>query len=161
MARSNCCRWLLYCLTPTLFFFILPPETRSEITTIEVSKAWIRAAPGGAKVLAGYFTITNSGPGNSKTGTDSPGVITLVSFTSTHFKKIMMHRSVIRDGVATMLHVDKFPVAAGQTSEFAPGGYHLMLMNPVTNITVGASIPVKLKFESEKEITANFTVRRQ
>jgi copper(I)-binding protein len=149
MAESICFRRCLFFLTLVPFFFIFPAETKSEITTIDVSNAWIRAAPGGAKMLAGYFNITNSG-----LKTDS-----LMSITSPHFKKIMMHRSVIRDGVATMVHIDKFPIAPGQTGQFAPGGYHLMLMQSVGS--VGKSLPMKLQFTSGREISAKFTVKRQ
>jgi len=78
MAKSVCFRRCLFFLTLVSFFFIFTAETKSEITTIDVSNAWIRAAPGGAKVLAGYFNITNSG-----LKTDS-----LMSITSPTSKKL-------------------------------------------------------------------------
>lgn len=148
---SRCFNYVNIFLTLSAFFFIFPAETKSEITTIDVSKAWIRAAPGGAKMLAGYFNIKNTGSSTSS----------LISITSPHFKKIMMHHSVIDNGVASMSHVEEFTILSGQTKKFAPGGYHLMMMHPDNKVSIGNSLPVKFIFKSGKEITTRFKVRRK
>ena len=48
---------------------------------------------------------------------------------------------------------------AGGTVSFAPGGYHVMLMNLVAPLEVGQSVPVTLTFATAGEITVNAEVR--
>jgi copper(I)-binding protein len=150
MARSYYSGKFFYCLLLISFFLIGSTETRSE-ETITVSRAWIRAAPGGATVLAGYFRITNSGQKAEE----------LLSVSSPRFKHIMVHQSVVRGGVAEMKHVDSFIIKPGQTRNLQPGGYHLMLMHPKTDVKPGQSIPLNFKFESGKTLSKIFNVKRQ
>ena len=160
---SACFRTIFYGLTPVLFFFIFCAETKSE-EIIDVSNAWIRAAPGGATMFAGYFTITNSATKPDATspglGANTPRAIILSSVTSPYFKKITIHRSVVRNGMAEMVQVKKFTIQTGQTQIFEPGGFHLMLMQPTVKVKTGKFFPIKMKFQSGKEVTVIFKVRR-
>ena len=58
-----------------------------------------------------------------------------------------------------MLHVDRVDVPAGGKVAFAPGGYHLMLMQPARKLAPGERVPVTLEFLGGRQVTAEFEVR--
>lgn len=71
----------------------------------------------------------------------------------------MMHQTKEDNGVSKMLPVDKINIPEGGKVEFKPGGYHLMLMNPTGQITVGEKIPLTLKFSGGQKLTEKFIVK--
>lgn len=58
-----------------------------------------------------------------------------------------------------MRKVDQIPVSAGGTTELAPGGYHVMLMDLVNPLEPGQSVALTLTFEKAGELTVNAEVR--
>ncbi len=114
-----------------------------------VDNAWIREAPPVARTLAGFMTIRNpADTGQLLLGAES-GV----------FEKIEMHRTVMEDGLAKMVRQETVEVPANGRVEFAPGGLHLMLINPGQRLKAGDTVRVTLKFKGGKRIPAEFTVR--
>jgi len=113
---------------------------------IEVRDAWVRAAPPGAMSLAGYLSIDN--------GTD--GDVRLTDVSSADFGMIMLHTTVIEDGVARMLHLDGLDVPARGTVRLAPGGTHMMLMHPKRALREGDTVDFRFGFSDGrvKEVTA-------
>jgi copper(I)-binding protein len=99
---------------------------------LRVEDAWIRAAPPGATMLAGYATLANSG--------DAP--LTVLTVQSEAFRSASIHRTVVRDGVSRMRELHDLELAPGQTVRFEPGGYHIMLMDPRQPIEVGAKVGI-------------------
>ena len=80
-----------------------------------------RLTPGDGP-MAGYVTIRNHGDRE----------IALVGARSEQFGRVMLHRTVIRDGQSRMEHQDRVPIAPGEAVEFRPGDLHLMLMRRQT-----------------------------
>ncbi|MFA9462524.1 copper chaperone PCu(A)C [Thiohalorhabdus sp. Cl-TMA] len=111
---------------------------------IEISEAWIRNIPGGAP-SAGYFRLRN--------GTD--GAVRLVAAESPAYGRIGLHRTTD----SGMAHVERVNVPAGGQVAFAPGGYHLMLMEQRKPVEIDDRIPIRLRFADGKERTARFIVR--
>lgn len=114
-----------------------------------VDDAWIRAAPPGARMLAGYAKLTNAG--------DAPIVVT--GATSAAFGDVSMHASVVEDGVAKMRPLPSLNIAPGATETFEPGGRHLMLMQPAAAMPTGAKATIALTVEGGGEVAAEFVVR--
>jgi copper(I)-binding protein len=50
-------------------------------------------------------------------------------------------------------------VGAGATLKFAPGGYHLMCMDPTPAIRPGNRVPVTLTFADGRRLMVSFPVR--
>ncbi len=125
--------------------FLAPPALASGV---QVSDAWFRALP--AKVPAGgYFTLRNSGTAEvALTGTQTPAC-----------SMLMLHRSTESGGMSSMEDVASVPVAPGETVKFAPGGYHLMCMDPSPAMKPGNTVAVTFKFSDGSKVTANFAVR--
>ena len=119
-------------------------------TGIQIDQPWISEAPPTVKVLAGYATITNS--------TDKPVILKQVN--SPAFASIEIHRSVIENGTATMQQQSSISIAAGQTFEFKPGDYHLMLFDPATSMKAGQSVTLEFIFTELDSITTNAVVRK-
>ena len=120
------------------------PALAAQVT---VSDAWFRALPANLPA-GGYFTLHNNGAALKLTGADSPvcGVL-------------MLHKSNVADGMATMSMVESIDIATGGTLIFGPGNYHLMCMSPTAAMRPGASVPVTLQFAGGLSTTAKFVVR--
>ena len=84
-------------------------------TDVEIT----RAAPG-AKMSAGYMTITNN----------SPEDIVITSISSPQFGVVELHETVIEDDISRMRRLDSLTIAAGTSVVLQRGGKHLMLMQP-------------------------------
>lgn len=123
----------------------------SQVATaagLAVSDAWIRWLPGDAPA-GGYFLLRN----------DGPKAVKLVGAESPAFGHVMMHRSVEVNGVNRMRHVAAVEVPAGGSIAFAPGGYHLMLMDASGRLAIGDQVAVTLEFSDGRRFTADFVVR--
>jgi periplasmic copper chaperone A len=111
-----------------------------------VSDAWFRALPG--KLPAGgYFVLKNSG--------SKP--LTLIGAQSPACGTLMLHMTHQMGGMSHMMAVDSVEVPAHGTFAFAPGGYHLMCMEPA--LKQGTTVPVTLKFAGGETLQASFQVR--
>ena len=115
---------------------------------LSVSQPWIRALVPGSPA-AGYFTLSNSG--------DRQAVLDAAS--SPDCKQLMLHRSVTAGSMARMQMVPSVLVPAHGSVSFAPGGYHLMCMQPAASVKAGATVPVTLRFEDGSALTQDFPVR--
>ena len=103
-----------------------------------------------AKAGGGYFTIVNFGE------TDDSLIAVKADF-----PKVMVHKSEETDGIARMMHVDRVEIPAGETVEFAPGGYHVMFMGLPGPLQAGDSFPATLVFETAGELEIIFNVEER
>ena len=123
-------------------------STAAQAGSVTVSDGWIRALP--AKVPAGgYFTLSN----------DSGRRIVLTGASSPACGMLMLHKTDTESGMASMNDVTTIPVAVGAHLSFAPGGYHLMCMDPTAAIEPGNKVPVTLIFSDGTKLTSEFAVR--
>lgn len=109
---------------------------------VEVANAWVRFSPPAMKVHGAYLMITNK--------TDSSLVLESVS--SPVYDKVELHQSKITNGVARMEKLDKVTIDAGKMVHFEPGGMHLMLFEPKEKHSLGAKVPLVLKFADGHEV---------
>jgi periplasmic copper chaperone A len=113
-----------------------------------VEQAWVRAAPPGAMMLAGYALLRNTGD----------ATLTVTTAASTDFADVSLHRSVEENGVERMVPLGRFDIAPGNRVEFAPGGRHFMLMRPQRNLKVGDKVKIHIDTEPGAGATVEFTV---
>ncbi|NGY04298.1 copper chaperone PCu(A)C [Solimonas terrae] len=113
-----------------------------------VENAWIRMLPGDLPA-AGYFDLRNRSDASRK----------LVSADSPAFMMTMLHQSSEQNGQSQMQHVDDVALPAHGVVHFAPGSYHLMLMQAKNPLTVGEHIPVSLQFSDGSSVKVEFVVR--
>lgn len=120
------------------------------ISPIAVTDPWIREAPPMSKVLAGYMVLTNK--------TATPRILT--GATSPRFGSVMLHRTVIGDGVARMVHAGRLEIPANGQLVIEPGGLHLMLMRPKAPLRAGERVELTLRFADGCTVLVSAEVRR-
>jgi copper(I)-binding protein len=115
---------------------------------LSITDAWIRLLPAGAPA-GGYFTLHN----------DTKASAELLGASSQAFGKVMLHKTMEQHGRSMMMEAGKIEVPAGGKLEFAPGGYHMMMMMPRRKLAVGERVPVTLELSGGRKLTASFEVR--
>ena len=122
-----------------LIFVLLLPGL--ALADLEFSDARIKNLPPTVPVRAGYVKIHN--PGET--------TVTLVGARSDKFAGVEFHRSLMQDGMMRMEPVAEISIAAGTSLELAPGGLHMMLMQPTEATVPGDKIELFLMFEDGSE----------
>jgi hypothetical protein len=115
---------------------------------VSVDNAWFRAMPAHLPA-GGYFTLHNTGHTTA----------VLVGASSPACGMLMLHKSSNENGMASMSDMANVPVQAGATVAFAPGGFHLMCDSPSPAMKHGARVPVTLRFQDGRTVTAPFVVK--
>ncbi len=114
-----------------------------------VSHAWVREAPPGASVQAGYMELRNN----------SSQTIKITTIASPEFASIEMHRMFTQDGMMRMRQQDALSIPANGMLRLKPGGYHLMLINPVSYLNAGNTVRFTLTTSSGTSIDVNAIVK--
>ena len=117
-------------------------------STIKVEHGWVRWLPANLPA-AGYAVIRN----------DSNQPVKLIAADSSDYGMAMLHRSVQQNGKDTMQMVSALSIPAHGEVKLAPGGYHLMLMNPKHPIKPGDTVHVTLHFAGGETIQDAWPVR--
>jgi periplasmic copper chaperone A len=118
-------------------------------SSISIEKPFSRATPGGAKVAAGYMTITNKGAAADR----------LLSASSPAAGSVEIHEMKMQDGIMKMREIPGgLPIEAGNTVAFAPGGNHLMLVELKAPLKQGDKVPVTLNFEKAGKVDVTLDV---
>lgn len=115
-----------------------------------IENAWVRAAPPGARTLAGYLVLCNP----------CATAVEVVDVESLDFGMPMIHRTELVDGVSRMRPAGKLAVPAGGELRFEPNGLHLMLMKPLRPLAEGDSARLRLVLADGRRLYAEVPVRR-
>jgi copper(I)-binding protein len=135
-------------VVPLAFALMLGAGAAHAEGKLGVFDAWIRQAPPGATMLAGYATLKNAG--------DAP--ITVWSAQSDAFRKTSVHETIVDNDVAKMREVHRLVVPPGGEVRMEPGGRHLMLMQPRHEIVVGDKIEVVFLLRDGTRVQTYFNV---
>ncbi|MBL4660075.1 MAG: copper chaperone PCu(A)C [Alcanivoracaceae bacterium] len=126
---------LLICLVSTAII--------AEEYFAKIENHWLRAAPPNAMMLAAYGQLTND---------DDEDKI-LIGAYSPDFNMAEIHKTIITDGVARMIHQPQLIIKPHDQLTFEPGGLHIMLMHPNKAIKVGEEIKICLIYkQGDKEL---------
>lgn len=110
---------------------------------MEIDHPWTRATPPAARVGGGYLKLKN----------ESAAPDRILGGSSAVAGKVEIHLMEMNDGIMKMRPVPGgVEIPAGGTVEFAPGGYHLMLMELKKPIVEGEMIPVTIEFEKAGKV---------
>jgi copper(I)-binding protein len=136
-------------------------------SAISVRDAWARpaiAAPSEATPASGdassmmggsnsvvYLTVVNTGDGKD----------TLIGISTDAAGSVAMHRTEIKDNVASMREVNTVEIPAHGEVRFDPGSYHLVLANVRHALVPGDSIDLTLTFKGAGVIRVRAEVREQ
>lgn len=136
-------------LLTVLALILLTPLAAAD--DIIVGDAWVREAPPGARMMAAYLTISNPGDND----------IRLVAVESPAFAGVMMHKSEVRDGMASMTHQDSIVIPAHGSVTLEPGATHLMMPAPDVRLNAGDKVRFLLHFADESCVAITAVVRKK
>lgn len=117
-----------------ILLLILPGSAFAEL---DISDAWIKNLPPMIPVRAGYMTIHNA-----KTHT-----ISIVAIRSDSFASVEIHQTITRDGMMRMEPVPTLTIAPDSSVQLAPGGLHLMMMNPIEPTKPGDALMIVIELD--------------
>jgi copper(I)-binding protein len=119
-------------------------------TGIRFHDAWIRATPQGENGAV-YFVLHNHTEQDDE----------LIGATTNVADVVELHQGIQVPGsdVIRMQMVSSVEVAADEELVFAPGKYHLMLVNLKKEVKVGEHIGVILHFRNHEDIVVNVSVQ--
>lgn len=116
-----------------------------------IDNAWIRVAPPTAMAMAGYARVRN-GCGRA---------VSVVGARSAAFAGAMMHVTASANGMSMMREAPALRLPARGELRFAPGGNHIMLMQPRRALQEGGRVRIELLLSDGRAIAADFVVRRE
>jgi copper(I)-binding protein len=115
---------------------------------VRATHAWIRVLPG-TLPAGGYVTLENRG--------DQP--VALTGARSAAYAEVMLHHSSTQGGMSRMAMVESLPIPAHASVVLAPGGDHLMLMQPVAAVQPGSVVELQLQFADGSTLPVDFVAR--
>jgi periplasmic copper chaperone A len=121
-----------------------------KVGSLEISHTWARATPKGAKVGAGYLTITNKGTAPDR----------LVGGSLAAAAGFTIHEMTTVDGVSKMRPLTNgLEIKPGESVELKPGSFHVMFMDLKSPLTQGDQIKGTLVFAKAGTVEVEFDVQ--
>jgi copper(I)-binding protein len=133
-----------------LILALTPIAAATEGAGVFVRDAWVRETPSGVAVMAGYMLLQNN--------TSRPQV--LMAARSSGFETVMIHRTIVKEGLTRMEHLSQIELLPNASLLFAPGGYHLMLLRPKRALHAGDRVDITLEFRGGLAIPVAYEVRK-
>ncbi|GJE55958.1 MULTISPECIES: copper chaperone PCu(A)C [Methylobacterium] len=116
---------------------------------LKIGHPWSRATPGGAKVAAGYLSVTNAGAETDR----------LIGGTLENTGRVEVHSMSVEGGVMKMGPVEGgLEVKPGETVTLKPSGYHLMFTGLKAPLKQGEMVKGSLTFEKAGSVPVEFKV---
>jgi copper(I)-binding protein len=116
-----------------------------------IDKAWVRAAPPGAMMLAGYAIVRNP----------CARAFAITGLSASDFSLSMIHETRVENGVSKMRHAGPMSLPAHGELRFEPGAGHLMLMNPKHALKIGDRLKLTIKLGDGTSIDGEFPIRAE
>ena len=92
---------------------------------------------------------------------NSTKTASLISVSSPLFSSIEIHRSIVKDDVASMERYSSLTIPAKSTIKLLPGDYHLMLFNPKTPLEIGDRPTLTFTFSNGVKIPVKAHVKKR
>jgi copper(I)-binding protein len=120
-------------VVPLLWLACLASAT--AYAQVKVEHPWVRGAVPGQLTTGAFFDLT------------SPKDAAVVKVESPVAGIAEVHTSEMKGNLMRMRAVPSVPLPAGKTVRFAPGGYHVMLMDLKRPVKNGEVVPITLTVE--------------
>ncbi|WP_372863917.1 copper chaperone PCu(A)C [Spongiibacter sp.] len=116
---------------------------------VDIHDAYVRGLPPGQKNTAAFFSLHN--PASLP--------VTLRAGSSDIADRLEIHSHAERNGMMSMRRQDAVTIGSGERLHFAPGGYHLMLINLRRPLRDGEQVSFSLLTEGGDTLQIDATVR--
>ncbi len=116
---------------------------------LTLTQAFTRATLPNAPVAGGFVVITNNGAVDDR----------LIAATSPISNETQIHEMAVENDVMKMRELPTgLAIAAGETVNLVPGGYHVMFMDLNGPLVEGDTVDVRLTFEVAGEVDVQMPV---
>ena len=130
-----------------ILLLILPGRAFAEL---DISDAWIKNLPPTIPVRAGYMTIHNA----------QTRTLSIVAMHSDAFTSIEIHQTIEQDGLMRMQPVPNLTIEPDSSVQLAPGGLHLMMMNPIKPTKPGDRLVIVIELDDGSTQSLNMIVKK-
>ena len=130
-----------------ILLLILPG---SAIAELDIYNAWIKNLPPAVPVRAGYMTIRNT----------QANAVSIIAIRSDAFTSVEIHRTIAEDGMMRMEPVPTLVIEPDSSVQLAPGGLHLMMMNPAEPTKPGDVLQIVIEPDDDSTQSLNMTVKK-
>lgn len=117
---------------------------------LQIEDAWLAEAPPVSKVMAAYMTIDN----------DSQQQQQAVAMVCKEFERAEFHRTMDKDGIASMQYQQVLSIPANSAMKLEPGGYHVMLYEPARRLLAGDRTGCSMEFDDGTTIKFDLVVKK-
>jgi len=131
----------------SIFIFLLGACSSSG-KGIEIQNAWARPAIQGGNGAV-YFLLQNQSVGGDE----------LIGASSDVADAVEIHLSSMEGDVMRMQQVMSVPIGGKASVEFAPGGFHIMLIGLKQDLNIGDEFQVSLQFKDHEDIPITVMVQ--
>jgi len=118
----------------------------AQAPLVQVERPWARATVQGQDATGAYMTLTAREP------------LTLLGAETPAAGIVEIHQMKLVGDVMKMSAAETLPLKPGEPLQFAPNGYHFMLMDLKTPFRVGSAIPMKLRFRDARGVARTVDV---
>ncbi|MDQ2703116.1 MAG: copper chaperone PCu(A)C [Pseudomonadota bacterium] len=125
------------------------PALASDACMPLVHDGWIRKPPADLPVMAGYARLENP--------CDAP--VTVTAANSTAFADTSIHETRLENGISRMRATAALELPAGADIAMAPGGLHLMLVNPTSPLQAGGKVVIEFTLQDGRKLQGEFELR--
>jgi len=130
-----------------ILLLIFSPIALAEL---DVRDPWIKNLPPSVPVRAGYMTIHNP----------QSEAVSIVSLRSDAFASVEIHQTIEQDGMMRMEQVPSLKIEPNSSLQLAPGGLHLMMMNPSEPTRPGDLLEIVIVLDDGSEQRVDMQVIR-
>ncbi len=117
-------------ITITSFTFSLTSLTEAQepaARSIKVSNPYIQATPPVSETTAAYMELSNASDIN----------ITLIDVSIPNFRSAELHNHIHEHGLMKMRRADGIEIKAHGSTILKPGGFHIMLISLMKQLSIG------------------------
>ena len=125
-------------------------STLTMVGKLEITQAWARATPPGAKNGVAFMVISNHGMSADK----------LTALNSKASDKTELHNHTNENGIMRMRRVPHIHIPRHSKTVLKPGRYHIMFIGLKTAIKEGDMVTVNLSFEKSGKILLHIPIKK-
>jgi len=122
----------------------------SAVAELDIRDAWIKNLPPAVPVRAGYMTIRNA----------QANAVSIIALRSDAFASVEIHQTIAEDGMMRMEPVPTLVIEPDSSVQLAPGGLHLMMMNPTEATRPGDVLQIVIELDDGSTQSLNMTVKK-
>lgn len=135
---------------PRLLLILLLTFPGGAFAELDIHNAWIKNLPPAVPVRAGYMTVRNA----------QTYAVSIIAIRSAAFASVEIHRTIAEDGMMRMEPVPTLVIEPNSTVKLAPGGLHLMMMNPTEPTKPGDLLQIEIELSDGSTQSLNMTVKK-